>query len=259
MSSFSKMLLKEPKQQERHSSVGTTLSVLNLYSPAVPNNVIETPSILEEYLSFESDLFYEASHLLQLAKVPLPWESRMAALARLEDNTVSRYKHLHLYNFIALSLVRKSRGDVCAVTVYQSLTSLEVYYAKNTTRQADNEILLDDIHASSLKKIVRSAAKSKITEQEFRSQYFETIFQNCQEKLFRRVSAVITACGSPLPHSNVPSVVEEIRVMISTAVLPNKPETEADNQAVELAEMDNLPQAVFFVLVTLISDLETIP
>ena len=71
----------------------------------------------------------------------------MAALAGLEDSTDRGYKHLHLYNFVALSLVRQSRGDVCAVTVYQSLTSVEVCFAKNAVRQADNEKLLDNIHS----------------------------------------------------------------------------------------------------------------
>ena len=76
----------------------------------------------------------------------------MAALARLEDTTDKRYKHLRLYNFIALLLVRKSKGDVCAVTAYQSHTSIEVYYAKNSSRQEDPEKLLDNIHVSGLKK-----------------------------------------------------------------------------------------------------------
>ena len=76
----------------------------------------------------------------------------MAALARLEDTTDRRYNHLHLYNFIALSLVRKSKGDVCAVTVYQSHTSVEVDYSKISSRQEDAEKLLDNIHASGLKK-----------------------------------------------------------------------------------------------------------
>ena len=261
MSLFSKMPLEESEQQEGLSSIaGAALpSILNLYTAAVPNKAIKPCSVPEEYESFQSDLFYEASHLLQLVKVSLPWESRMAALARLEDMMDRRYKHLHLYNFIALSLVRKPKGDVCAVTVYQSDTSIEVYYAKNSSRQEDAEKLLDNIHASGLKKIVRAAAKSKITKKEFRTQYFDTIFQNCKGKLSHRVSAVITACSSPSPHSNASSVVEEVRSIISTAFLPNKPENEADIQAVQLAEMDDVPQAVFFVLSGLIKILETIP
>ena len=138
-------------------------------------------------------------------------------------------------------------------------TSIEVYYAKNSSRQEDAETLLDNIHASGLKKIVRAAAKSKITKKEFRTQYFDAIFQNCKGKLSRRVSAVITACNSPSPHSNASSAVEEVRFIISTAFLPNKPENEADIQAVKLAEMDDVPQAVFFVLSQLVKNLETIP
>ena len=261
MSLFSKMPLEESEEQEGLSSIpGAAFpSILNLYTAAMPNKAIEPNSILEDYESIESDLFYEASHLLQLAKVSLPWESRMAALARLEDRTDGRYRHLHLYNFIALSLVRKFKGDVCAVTVYQSHTAIEVYYAKNSSRQEDAEKILDNIHASSLKKIVRAAAKSKITEQEFRTQYFDTVFRNCKGKLSRRVSAVITACSSPPPHSNASSAVEEVRSIISMAYLPNKAENEADIQAVQLAEMNNLPQAVFFVLSVLIKCLGTIP
>ena len=43
-------------------------------------------------------------------------------------------------------------------------------------------------------------------------------------------------------------MVEEIRVMISTAFLPNESKTEVDIQAVQLAETDNVPQAAFFCI-----------
>ena len=63
MSLFSKMPLEESGQQERLSSVADALpSILNLYTAIVPNKAIKC-SVPEEYASFESDLFYEASHL----------------------------------------------------------------------------------------------------------------------------------------------------------------------------------------------------
>jgi hypothetical protein len=128
------------------------------------------------------------------------------------------------------------------------LISYRCLLCKNSSRQEDAEKSLDSIHASGLKKIVRAAVKSKITKKGFCTQYFDAIFQNCKGKLSHRASAAITACKSLSSHSNASSAVEEVRSIISTPSLPNKQENEADIQAVQLAEMDDVSQAVFFVL-----------
>ena len=233
-------------------------SILTLYTASAP--LVRSPVIPLEYSSFESDLFYEASRLLQLMKVPLAWEARMSALARLEDGNDRRYKHLHLYNFIALALVRKAQGDVCSVAVYQSNTAVELYYAKKTHRGANaaDEFRKDLEHAKQLKEIVRAVAKSKITENAFRSEFFAAVFENCKEKLSRRIASLLQATTGPSANSRKPSVIDEMECIATSAVLPVIPSTEADIQAIKFSKRENLPEAVMHVLFTLVSKINSI-
>src|SRR5271156_5277171 len=101
---------------------GEGLSILNLYTPPIADEKRQRPpySVPEEHESVDKDFFYEASRLLNLMQLSQrTWEFRLGALAKLEETTHRRYKYLHIYNFIALAMVRRPKSDVCAVTCYQ--------------------------------------------------------------------------------------------------------------------------------------------
>lgn len=89
-----------------------------------------------------------------------------------------------LYNFIAVSLVRKAKDDVCAVALYQSPTSVEVYYAKNRPwgENADSEIFYDKSHAETLAALIRTTAKVRSTARQFGLQYFQLLHNNFVSK-----------------------------------------------------------------------------
>ena len=91
-------------------------------------------------------------------------------------------KHIILYNWIALSLVRKAEGDVAAVAVYQQSDGLTVYWTKNSI---DNE---DIQHAEEFAAFVRRAAKDRIPQKEFQTLYFDIMIKNSKPKLSRRLS-----------------------------------------------------------------------
>lgn len=91
--------------------------LLNLYHKENEHYTFQTKHIPSKYFTTEEDYFYEAAFMLRLINQPQGWESKTNSLALIDDTVDRRHKHLVLYNFIALSLVRKARGDVCAVAL----------------------------------------------------------------------------------------------------------------------------------------------
>jgi hypothetical protein len=94
-------------------------------------------------------------------------------------------KHLVLYNWIALSLVRAPHADVAAIAVYRFKDSrgTEVYYSKNEVKPEDES------HAQEFAALIRETASSavRVGIHEFQSKYFQLIFNNCRGKLDRRL------------------------------------------------------------------------
>ena len=113
---------------------------LSLYNKENEHYTFSSKSYSVQVFTTEEDYFYEAAFMLRLINQPQGWESKVHSLALIDDTVDRRHKHLVLYNFIALSLVRKARGDVCTVALYQSPTSVEVYYSKNRPRGVDADV-----------------------------------------------------------------------------------------------------------------------
>src|SRR5271170_1621415 len=84
---------------------------------------------------------------------------------------------------------------------------------------AEEEFRKDLEHA---KQIVRAAAKFKITEDAFRSEFFAAMFQNCKEKLSCRVASFRQAATVPTPKT---SMIDEMEYIATSAVLPVIPST----------------------------------
>ena len=89
--------------------------LLNLYHKENEHYTFQTKHIPSEYFTAEEDYFYEGAFMLRLINQPQGWESKMHSLELIDDTVDRRHKHLVLYNFISLSLIRKARGDVCAL------------------------------------------------------------------------------------------------------------------------------------------------
>ena len=133
---------------------------------------------------------------------------------------------------------------------------MEVYYTKNPATVADVSIerSLDNIHASSLKSPVRAAARRDISKREFFKQYFQSVKQDCAAKLARQITALSTAWKSAPARSNVSSVVEELKVLLSSSSWAMVACNESDIQAL----VHNLPEAVLCVFTELADSLNSI-
>ena len=134
---------------------------------------LKLESELLEHSNHESrDFLDEAiilADLLRKAQKPrLQWYDNK------KDYQDAENKCLHLYNWLALSLVRKA-NDRAAIAVYTLQSGFKVFYAKQRLSK-------DDIsRADEFSAFIRESAMNKPTETEFRDAYFQQIFKNCND------------------------------------------------------------------------------
>ena len=133
-------------------------------------------------------------------------------------------KHIILYNWIALSLVRERHADVAAVAVYRLKGKpTRVYYAKNNLTPAD------EAHAKEFAELVQFAASTTISIVEFQKKYFSLIHKNCLGKLKRRVDnlrASVSLRAKPLKDRDgnlilTPSQGDQLRTLLQKAIDTN--------------------------------------
>ena len=198
------------------------------------------PMIANETNDFvdESILFLHLSHKKKTNSKQ--WMSYLPTL------NSSDAKHLILYDWIALSLVREAHADVAAVATYTSPKKpSRVYYAKNNLNS------LDEAHAKEFADLVRLAASTGMPLEEFQTQYFILMHKNCLPKLKRRVDqlrASLSFCGKPLRDENnklirTPSQGDQLRALLQNAIDSNAPQpirrNRADAEALEVVEDAN--------------------
>lgn len=133
-------------------------------------------------------------------------------------------KHIILYNWIALSLVREAHSDVAAVAVYTLKDRpTRLYYAKNNLADADKA------HAIEFADLVRLAASTAMSLDDFRKNYFLLLQKNCLPKLKRRVDALrssISLRGRPVKGSDDTLIYnssqgDELRSLLQSAIDSN--------------------------------------
>ena len=136
-------------------------------------------------------------------------------------------KHIILYNWVALSLVREAYADVAAVAVYSfPKKPSQVYYSKNNLNSSDK------VHANELADLVRHAASSEMPIVGFQDQYFALMHRNCLPKLKCRVNnlrASLSFRGKPLKDENdklvyTPSQGDQLRTLLQNAIDSNAPQ-----------------------------------
>ena len=157
-----------------------------------------------EYMQMESQKFlYEGLRILSVAQPAPDWDTELHTLTMSEDRDNVRHKHLFLYNFLALALIRREKSDIAAVAFYQSARTIECYWAKNhphpqrnedtemdQIKSSEVEVLMDIQHAEAIEKIVKRSAKEKVCLRKFLSEFFELLLKNCEGKINRRYSAL---------------------------------------------------------------------
>jgi hypothetical protein len=168
------------------------------------------------------DFVDECILLLHVLERPKPnsenWESH------LHNYNESDRKHIILFNWIALSLVREAHGDVAAVAIYRLKDKPDrIYYAKNNLSSAD------EAHVKEFADLVRLAASTTMPIAEFQIKYFSLLHKNCIGKLKRRVDALRATIhlrdkqiGNQVNNSNPsPTLREEFRNLLETSIKSN--------------------------------------
>jgi OTT_1508-like deaminase len=163
----------------------------------------------------------------------------------LRDFNDNEVKHLILYNWIALSLVREAYADVAAVAVYSfNDKPSRVYYAKNNLNSTN------EAHANEFADLVRLLASATISVDEFQTEYFSLMHKNCLPKLIRRVNQLrgsLTFQAKPVKDKDnklifTPPQGEQIRNLLKTAIDLNAPQplrrNRADTDALKLVGDD---------------------
>ena len=132
-----------------------------------------------------------------------------------DDDTA---KHIILYNWIALSLVRKAERDVAAIAVYQHGDGVTVYWTKNSIDDEDVQ------HAEEFGALVRRAARDRIPQREFQTLYFGMMAKNSKPKLTRRLSDFIAVSRKKEKYSSTHWVppedtdIEELDKLLAAAI-----------------------------------------
>jgi hypothetical protein len=127
-------------------------------------------------------------------------------------------KHIILYNWIALSLVRKAERDVAAIAVYQHGDGVNVYWTKNSIDDEDVQ------HAEEFGALVRRAARDRIPQMEFQTLYFDMMTKNSKPKLTRRLSDFIAVSRKKEKYSSTHWVppedtdIEELDKLLAAAI-----------------------------------------
>ena len=106
-----------------------------------------------------------------------------------KDYQDAENKSLHLYNWLALSLVQEA-NDRAAIALYTYQDSFKVFYTKQHLSKGDMS------HADEFAAFVRESAMNKVTEIEFRSLYFQLIFKNCNNSIMSKYQDLKNAMSS---------------------------------------------------------------
>jgi hypothetical protein len=136
-------------------------------------------------------------------------DEALVLLNGIYPNTPPRFpdvqKYLHdervknrfmLYNWIALSLVRREQMDVAAVAVYETNEGLTVYYTKTSMDEGD------EAHAEKFAEMVRTFAKQPPSTQKFQKDYFDLVIGNCTPRLRRRISELLIVSQKKQKYSS---------------------------------------------------------
>ena len=99
----------------------------------------------------------------------------------LDDYKDADKKHLLLYNWLALSLIRAEKRDVAAIAVYQLADKYRIFYTKNSLNEEDIA------HANQLCDLVRNAATNRTKLLNLQMMYCDLIFKNCFNKIDKRL------------------------------------------------------------------------
>ena len=121
------------------------------------------------------------SHCLQ------PEQPRSEADTLLEFEYIDAQElqqNLLISNFLAVSLVRKADSDTAAVAIYNSPTSITVYFTKNDMNLDDRK------HAFGLLQLAEGAGQ-KLTN-EFIIDYFDLMLTNARDEMLKRFSDLKT-------------------------------------------------------------------
>jgi hypothetical protein len=163
-------------------------------------------------------------------------------------------KHIILYNWIALSLIRDAHSDVAAVAVYRLKDKpARVYYAKNKLDSADES------HVKEFADLVRLAASTSMSITDFQTRYFLLLHKNCLAKLERRVDALrasVTLRAKPLKDQAgdlivMPSQGDQLRNLLQTAINTNSiPPLRRNRADTEALNMTPKTKNVFISLLT---------
>jgi hypothetical protein len=106
-----------------------------------------------------------------------------------KDYQDAENKSLTLYNWIALSLVREA-NDRAAIALYTYHDGFKVFYTKQNSSKDDGS------HADEFAAFVRESAMNNPTEIQFRSQYFQLIFKNCNGIILSKYNELKLAMAS---------------------------------------------------------------
>jgi hypothetical protein len=197
----------------------------------------DTCNSIHQHLANETNDFVdECILLLHLLDKPKKnskhWASYLHKYSKYDS------KHIIFYNWIALSLVRVAYADVTAVAVYRFKDGpARVYYAKNNLNSED------DAHAKEFADLIRLTASTKMSVDEFRTQYFTLIQKNCFGKLKRRVDSLRASVSFQEKPADgnlrvTPSQGEQFRDLLKKAInqntVPSFNRNRADQEALAL-------------------------
>ena len=162
-------------------------------------------------------------------------------------------KHVILYGFLALSLVREKEQDVAAIAIYHFKDTVEVYYTKNTMKQADVD------HANELAELIRSTAKDCLNTIDFFDQYFELILRNCKGKFMRRFGDFKHEVTRPKPQDEiVPCSAADLLNTFAGLFSSHTPfsvRNKADKDACSFSETGNLYEGLHILLNAVIDNI----
>jgi hypothetical protein len=124
------------------------------------------------------EFFYEALLLLERSQSNSRIDEEEESVQEIADSSA---KHVILYAFLALSLVRDAERDVAAVAVYQMKNRVHVYFTKNSLNDTDTTM------AKRLVKLICDAARDRTIEsRDFHEHYFRYITESCASKFNKR-------------------------------------------------------------------------
>jgi hypothetical protein len=210
----------------------------------------EIANDINDYLDEGIVLVHELQQYVKDEKFQFDWRSNMQDLADAE------VKHLLLYNWLALSLVRDEGGDVAAVGVYVLNDQIKVFYTKNELTQDDKS------HASQFAQLIRYAAARRSTLEEFQDSYFEFIFHACHAKIMKRFINLKSTMNYKADNTvNSPTAMKELTDFLYAFQLQSSVPAKglADLEALKATSETNLATALLRIAESVIIEASSSP